>query len=136
MFWEIAYTRHKMEVKDKMGEFWFFIQVCGKTECFAGSFTPVLNIHVPKESGMFSGSSVPSPLPIFLQTLLHRRKPTPDDPSPRDVQEHFHRVFKLPPKTTDAWFPVFLSYLLSGGGGLENHGEHFIHSTWASSNLV
>lgn len=45
-----------------------------------------------------------------------------DDPSPRDVQDHYHRVLKLFLRKQMHSFPVFFSHLLSGeGGSLENH---------------
>lgn len=56
-------------------------------------------------------------LSLCSHTVPHLRKSEKHCPSPRDYQDHFHRLVKLPPSKQTHGFLVPLFHLLSGFGG-------------------
>lgn len=85
--------------------------------CLGRSVAPVPGIQISKESvwnvrvEALPQATSPPELPQFQ---LHPRKPAKWRPLPRDAQDHFHGVFKLPPESKHV---VFQSSFLSPLGG-------------------
>lgn len=86
-----------------------------------GSLTPGPSIHIPKESGLYGWRLHPKLSSMELsQSRLCPQESLPNyDTFPRDPQDHFYRIFKLPLREQTLDFLVFLSRLLSGV--LESH---------------
>lgn len=98
------------------------------TVLVAAPSRPLASIY--PESGMFWWKLLPKH-PPHISSNPAASQSLPDDdpcPSPREAQDHSHRVFKLVPRKQTHGFKVSLPYLLFGVEGWKKITQKcFIH---------